>query len=515
MARFRSGSYSQLVAVNGVIGYNKKIFYIQLGLEIVIMSKNIKTNFIGRDAEKKTIAALAASKEAAILIVYGRRRVGKTELIEHTLGSHRLLKFEGIEGKNTDQQIQQVLYQLSKYLKDAYIAKLKLATWLELFDLIADKYVNQPCILYLEELQWLANYNSGLISELKYVWDNTFRHRQNFLLVLCGSSPSFMINQVVHSKALYNRSLTEIHLQEFKISEVKLFFAKCMNREVMNAYLTVGGIPEYLNKIKQRSSLFLGICENSFKKDSFFSTEYARIFISSFATSVHYKKLIIFLSQKRFVTRKEILAHLKLNSGGAISKILKDLEICGFIEKYRPYQVTSTSLLARYCIRDNYLQFYYKFIQPVEQDINNGSFDENPSHAINMATYQKWLGFAFERFCRRQHRSIAKILGFLAVKYRSGVFFNRNTEDQQPGFQIDLIFERADLVFTVCEIKYLQSKVNTEVIAEFETKLSLLHNPKAYTIEKVLISAEGATEALIHRGYFDRIITLDMLCEFV
>ena len=72
--------------------------------------------------------------------MYGRRRVGKTELIEHTLSGYKVLKFEGIEGKNTEQQIQQVLDQLSKYLKDAYIAKLRLCTWLEVFDLIADKY---------------------------------------------------------------------------------------------------------------------------------------------------------------------------------------------------------------------------------------------------------------------------------------------------------------------------------------------------------------------------------------
>ncbi len=109
---------------------------------------------------------------------------------------------------------------------------------------------------------------------------------------------------------------------------------------------------------------------------------------------------------------------------------------------------------------------------------------------------------------------IAKMLGFSAIRYKSGAFFNRNADKESPGYQIDLIFERADHVFTICEIRYLQAKVDTSIIEEFERKLVLLANPKKHSIEKVLISAEGATEALIARGYFDRVITLEDFFNF-
>lgn len=213
--------------------------------------------FISRKEELKYIEGALRTGEANILIVYGRRRIGKTELIEYALGIRNLLKLEGVEEGNTKAQMYRVLYQLSKALHDPYITHMQFNTWLELFDFIASKILNGVWTLYLEEVQWLAEYKNELISDLKYVWDNTLRHNPNLLLVLCGSSPSFMQNQVVHSKALYNRSIYEINLREFSLKETAELLENRSNREVMDAYLTVGGIPEYIKRIKKHSLFML------------------------------------------------------------------------------------------------------------------------------------------------------------------------------------------------------------------------------------------------------------------
>jgi len=467
--------------------------------------------FVGRQDEMQTISRAATAPEASILIVYGRRRIGKTELIEHALNTRNLLKLEGVEDGNTKSQMHRVLYQLSKAFNDPNIVRMQFVTWLELFDFIANKISQGEWTLYLEELQWLAEYKNELISDLKYVWDNSLRHNHKLLLILCGSSPSFMLNQVVHSKALYNRSIYEIHLQEFSLNETQNFLGNRSNREVMEAYLTIGGIPEYLKRLKKHSSIQIGVCEESFKKDSYFSKEKKRIFISSFASNVHYEEIIDFLSQVKFATKKDIEKQLQIKGGGTLTSVLNDLELCGFVEKYIPYQVESKSNLVRYCIADSYLRFYFKFIAPYAERIQQGDYNRAPLHALNKESYQKWLGFSFERFCRKNSQLIARIIGFSAVRYKSGTFFNRATIKEQPGFQIDLIFDRADHVLTVCEIKYTIAKTGPEVIEEFEKKLQLLSDVKSQTIEKVLISASGASEALHNLGYFDRIITLDDL----
>lgn len=467
--------------------------------------------FVGRHNEIRYIQETTKKGEANILIVYGRRRIGKTELIEHVLRERNLLKLEGVEDGDTQAQMIRILYQLSKALNDPHITRMQFRTWLELFDFIADKISVGKWTLYLEEVQWLAEYKNELIADLKYVWDNKLRHNPDLLLILCGSSPSFMQNQVVHSKALYNRSIYELNLREFSLNEVQEFLEKRSEREVMDAYLTVGGIPEYLKRIKSHSSIHIGICEESFKKDSYFSNEKQRIFISSFATSTHYQDVIDYLSQVKFANKKEIEKFLHTRGGGSLTSVLKDLELCGFIERYLPYQVDSNSNLVRYCIADSYLRFFFKFISPLHTRIQQGDYNKKPLHALNNESYQKWLGLSFERFCRRHSEMIASILGFSAVRYKSGVFFNRSTIKEQLGYQIDLLFDRADRVLTICEIKYTQSKVGTEVIEEFEKKLRQLPNLKKKSIEKVLISASGATDALLARGYFDRFITLEDL----
>ena len=471
------------------------------------LSKNIR--FVGRKDEIKYIKGAAGLGEAAILIVYGRRRVGKTELIEYVLHDRNLLKLEGVEDGNTQAQMVRVLYQLSKALNDKDITHMRFNTWLELFDFIASKISVGKWTLYLEELQWLAEYKNELISDLKYVWDNALRHNPDLLLILCGSSPSFMQNQVVHSKALYNRSIYELNLREFSLNEAQKLLEGRSHREIMDAYLTVGGIPEYLKRINKHSSIQIGLCEESFKKNSYFSNEKKRIFISSFATNVHYQEIIDYLSQVKFASKKDLEKNLHIKGGGNLTNLLKDLEMCGFIERYLPYQVDSKSNLVRYCISDSYLRFYFKFISPFFERIQQGDYSHLPLHALNKESYQKWLGFSFERFCRQHSLIIASIIGFSAVRYKSGVFFNRTTSKEQLGYQIDLVFDRADEVLTICEIKYTHGKTGTEVIEEFEKKLYQLPDLKSKTIEKVLISASGATDALLARAYFDRIITLE------
>ncbi|MBX9585819.1 MAG: ATP-binding protein [Gammaproteobacteria bacterium] len=473
----------------------------------------VNTHFVGRDFEREGLLDAAKSDEAIIIVVYGRRRIGKTELVEQTFRERNLLKLEGVEGGDTQAQIKRVLFQLSKALDQRFIEHLNFTTWYQVFDYISEIVKEGVWTLYFEELQWLAEYKNEFVSDLKLAWDNHLRKNPKLIVVLCGSAPSFMINQVIHSKSLYNRSMYEIHLNEFKLNEIRQYLANRSEREIMDAYLSVGGVPEYLKRINKGSSIQIGICENSFKKNSYFSREHDKIFISSFAENVHYKAIVEYLSHRKFSTRGEIEKELNISSGGNFTNVLNDLQLCGFIEKYTPYNADEKSKLARFCIADNYLRFYYKFIRPIINDINQANFNHSPTQALNTESYMKWLGYAFERFCRKNHKIISTILGFSAVRYESGVYYNRGTDKKSRGYQIDLIFDRADHVFTICEIRYTQSAVGIDVIDDFEKKIKLLDNPKSKTIEKVLISLSGATESLKNRHYFDRIITLENIFE--
>jgi uncharacterized protein len=474
--------------------------------------KKIKENqrFIGRSFERERFKTIAQSKEASIIVVYGRRRVGKTELIEQSYRNRNLLKFEGIEGLPEKRQREHLLMQLSEIFKDPLIAKLQLKTWTEVLTLIAKYTAKGKWTLFFDEVQWLAAYKTAFISELKYCWDNDFRHNQRRIIVLCGSSPSFIINKVLHSKALYNRSQHEIPLQEFPLGDIKKFLKKKRSyREVMDAMLAVGGIPEYLKYLDKESSIFLGLCKNSFTQGGFFSNEYLRIFSSSLGNNPDFFKIIRFMSQRSFASRAEIGRHLGARSGGRLTGLLRELQLCGFITKYTPFQLKTDSLITRYHISDHYLQFYFKFIEPYQEEIRAGHFNRNPTRPLNTEAFDQWLGFAFERFCRKQHPLLAGLLGFGAVQYKSGSFFNRETERAKEGFQLDLVFDRKDKVRTICEIKYSRRPVTKKVITEFENKLALFPKKPQVTLEKVLIAAAGAEASVHQQGYFDRVLTLE------
>ncbi len=464
--------------------------------------------FVGREFEQNRLREIAAQPGAKIIIVYGRRRVGKTELLEQTFKNRGLLKFEGQENLPEAKQIVFVMRQLAEYAQEPLLSKIEPPDWTQVLQYIAERTQTGQWTIYFEEVQWLANYETHFISALKYVWDNFFRKNRDLILILCGSSPSFMINKVIKSRALYNRSQYELPLKEFNLIETQAMLSGHSEREVLDAYLSIGGIPEYLLRLQNKTSIYLKLCQESFLPGAFFAREYETIFTSSLAENKYYKQIIAFLSKHKYATRNEISRHLKLKSGGGLTELLQDLEICGFINKYTPYNLSSTSLLARYCVNDAYLQFYFKFIHPIEKEIDQGDFNNDPVRALNLTNYQIWLGFAFERFCRKYHRVFARILGFSAVNYRVGAYFNRRTNQENPGFQIDLLFDRNDRVITICEIKYTQTSVSASVIDEFARKLESFPNEKHKTIQRILITNGNIDNSLSSRAYFDRMINL-------
>lgn len=466
-------------------------------------------NFIGREREAKQINEICTQSGSKILVVHGRRRVGKTELLEQLLRGRNLLKFEGRENKPQQEQMRFVIQQLASYAEEPLLSRIAVDDWVDVLKEIALRVKDGVWTVYFEEVQWLANYETDFVTALKYVWDNFFRHNRELIIILCGSSPSFMINAVIQSKALHNRSQYEIPLKELNVIEAKGMLTSYSQDEVLDAYLTIGGIPEYLKRLNTRQSIYLSLCKESFVPGAFFASEYERIFTSSLATNKHYRQIIAYLSQCRFATRNEIISHLKLPSGGSLTSELLDLQVCGFIDAYTPYHLSDKSHLVRYCIVDAYMQFYFRFIEPNKKKIEQGDFQFNPLVALNMSAYQQWLGYAFERFCRKSHRQIAALLGFHGVKYRSGSYFSRKTEEEERGFQIDLLFDRDDKVMTICEVKYAQTPISTKVIDEFEKKLQLLPNINKKSIQKVLISNRGPDMSLQRRAYFDALIQAD------
>src|SRR5688572_4455544 len=160
-------------------------------------------DFHGRKEERRALLEVDARPDASMVVVYGRRRVGKTELLEQSYRERNILKFEGLEDGSRARQIKHVLYQLARYANDSSIEKLRFTRWLEFFDYLGRFLEQGVWTLYFEELQWLASYREDFISELKHAWDNSLRRNPKLVVILCGSASSFMVGKVLHSQSLY------------------------------------------------------------------------------------------------------------------------------------------------------------------------------------------------------------------------------------------------------------------------------------------------------------------------
>lgn len=491
--------------------------------------------FVGRQPYWQRLQEIDAQDEAAVIVIYGRRRVGKTELIEQFFRGRPLLKFEGLQPQRSTirrgseqekrRQIQECLVRLGQYVERPHeYLHMRVERWRDFFGLLVPVLEKQPVVLYLDELQWLANYSDELLSELKPWWDDVLRHNTRLRIVISGSSPAFIVNQFLASSAMYNRSNHMMKLEPFDLAEIHQFLGKG-HREAMLAAITVGGIPEYLKQVASGTSVYVSLCAKSFRPDGFFRVEKNRVFVSSMAANPHYEGIIDYLARHRSATRNEIYRALTTGEtripGGSFSAMLEDLVELDFVTRSLPVTTKIARAAAakrpaeprnaRYVICDEYLQFYYRFIDRIAEDIDSGLYQKNPTQAISRSDFSTLMGFSFERWCRKNAHLIARRLGFGGVvKYNHGPWY------QKDSVQIDLMYIRKDSVVIICEIKFNNdSALTREVIPDVQEKIDLFiaAEPRyaRYTIETALISTEPAPSAIRDEAYFTYLVTSEEL----
>ncbi len=460
--------------------------------------------FVGRDYELTRLGEIQKSPGSKIIVVHGRRRVGKTTLLNKAFEGHTVFFFEGLQGQRKTTQLQHFVDQLAKRVNDPKLARMQVDSWREAFLLLHEHTKSQPCVIYLEELQWMSDYRDELVSDLKFVWDNYYRKNEQLILVVCGSSPSFLVRHVMQSKALHNRSQWEMPVKELQFSDaVQLIGIDKSPLEQLDGYLAVGGIPEYLKLLNSDSSVYLSLSKHAFADGGFFVHEAERVFVSSLAERPGYRAVIQILAKKGANTKSSILKQINNTSGGGAKDLFEDLELSGMIYPYSPIGFGESTRECKWMIRDSYLQFFFRLIAPKLSAIQRGEFNRHPSSALNHTEYRKWLGLSFERFCLFHHRQIASVLGFSGVEYRVGPFYQRNSPS---AGQLDFVFDRKDRVTTACEIKYQVHPPGGEIVKRFESAIQLLPHSKQRSIQKVLISPNGASPKLVNEGYFDQII---------
>jgi len=464
--------------------------------------------FIGRKMEIKKLEQAYESNNSQLAVIYGRRRIGKSRLIKHFVHNKKdSFLFEAIENLNAADQIKHFANEISNHTNDNLINKVEFSSWEDIFNYFTEKIVKRKnkkkkLIISLDEIQWMAANRSKLISILKYFYDNHWK-QHNVMVILCGSIASFMIRKVINSKALYGRITVEIALKGLKPDEaIKFFNERKSIEEIMKYLLIFGTVPKYLEQIRQDRSFSWNINNLCFSNHSVMFTEVEKIFYNHFRETQNYLSIVNHL-KKKILSHKDIGELTKTPSGGGLSRYLNTLEQAEIIRSFVPFGRKSSSTTRKYALSDEFLIFFYKYMKDNRNIIENSNVDD-VFDVISKGSFIIWLGFAFERFCLKHALFFAEQMGFGHTVINYGPYF----EKSDSSFQIDLLYQTADNVIVVCEIKYHNREISQKIISEMERKLSLLKIPRGFSTQTALISLYGPDEGLKDADFFDHYFTV-------
>lgn len=468
--------------------------------------------FVGRTQELEVIEnQLQVRDQAQLIVIYGRRRIGKSRLIMEALKmKKKTLFFEGIEGENTSFQIDQFLDDLSRQT-----GKIKLAAknWREVFQGLEEIICKGEWFIVFDEFPWMAVLRSTLVAQLKPFWDRWSLKNPKVNLFLCGSVSSFMIQNIVHSRALHNRKTLEICLKPLTPKQSGEFMAKRSVIEKAKLYMTLGGIPKYLEQILPSFSYEININKLCFVESGFFINEYETLFKEQFKVIKTYQKLTEELARSPD-SISGLARKTKLAKGGGLQNHLENLVKAQFVKEFIPVSFngekrTRTKI---YKLVDPFLKFYFTYMHENLGQIRRNSQMENLFKSITNRSLENYFGLAFERLCDASILTILEKLNLtLADIEQMGPYF-RQRNDVTKGVQVDYVLIRRDGVITLIENKFTQKPIGLNAIHEMEEKvLTVQKLAPIFSIEKVLISARGVTSQVLKREYFNHILTLEDL----
>ena len=472
---------------------------------------------IGRTYEQHILKNICEEKEARMIAVYGRRRVGKTYLVKYFFDEKFDFFFTG--SFETPAKVQLALFKDALY-QYSKVERPMPNDWFEAFAQLKEYLMElekQRIVVFLDELPWLDTQKSNFLSAFSYFWNTWGSTRDGLKLIVCGSATSWMLDNVVGDKGgLYGRSSRSIYIAPFSLFEVEQFLKQrkgiVWNRyQILEAYMILGGIPYYLDMLEKGLPFSQNIDNLFFRDKAPLRTEYDFLFRSLFKSSTIYRQVVEAVATKnKGLSLQEIKETIKATSGGGLTEVLDNLCKCDFVRKYTPFGKKEKGSI--YQLTDLYSLYYLKFIG------NRTGLDEHYWTNIKESARNAWAGYAFEQVCLHH---VSQIRGALSIK---GVLTNvcswaspkqvDKDGTEWPGVQIDLLLCRGDHVIDVCEMKYCQSEfVLTDKYEKHlrERNATFAHFTKTKeALHTVLITTYGLKQNQ-YSSSFDAVVTMEDL----
>lgn len=413
----------------------------------------------GREKDIAILEQLYASKRPEFVVVYGRRRVGKTYLVSELFKSRFAFYHTGLSPLNHNKkkllsdQLSAFYITLREYGLDSDIPHPQ--NWLDAFELLKTLLIRQKNgqrqVVFIDEMPWLDTPRSNFITAFEHFWNGWGARQEDLMLIVCGSATSWIKQTLINNKGgLYNRLTREIKLLPFNLHETEQLLkdngVRWSRYDIAQFHMIAGGIPQYINFVQPKQSLPQAVDAIFFADQAPLKQEFERLFGSLFNRADEYMKVVRLVGKTHVgISRKDLLEKLHKKDGGTFSTILKNLVMSDFLLPYTSYMEGKSQ--ERYKLIDPFCRFYLSFMdgknQPADFWQQNG----------NSGTINAWRGNAFEELCFNHVPQIKQALGIAQVSTTISKWVLQGTSSTK-GSQIDMIIDRADNIVDLCEMKF-------------------------------------------------------------
>ena len=471
--------------------------------------------FYGRENDFEELGALWRKKTASLVTCRGRRRIGKSTLIEEFAKrtGARFLKLEGMapdRGVNNKTQLDTFRSQLIRQANRGFDA---FANWAEAFLALNSCIDEERTVLLLDEISWMGKYDAAFPGELKIAWDNLFKKHSRLVMVLCGSVSTWISKNILNNTGFVGRASLNMVVRELPIEACIKFWGRkaqrTSTRDIIDVLSVTGGVPRYLEEIDPSLSADENIKRMCFSSDALLRDDFSKIFNMVFGDNAVMKRRILESLDESPLTLSEICHKLNIERSGSVSGHIDDLCVAGFVAG-DPGIVPATGNEAkrrRYRLCDNYTRFYLKYIAPNGRTIDNGSF-----RFSTLESFRNWnvvMGLQFENLVLSNLQGLLPLLGMDKALLLSAAPFRQNPTKRKKGCQIDLLLQ-SERKICVVEIKR-KKEIGREVIDEVETKIKALEVPSNVSVRTALVYEGHLSSGVEADGYFDAIVPIEKL----
>ena len=451
-------------------------------------------DFIGRTSELATLNA-ELKRGSGFVVIYGRRRVGKTTLIKEFIKDKRAFYFLATT-ESEAQSMKRFAGVLSRATKNPMLSKVTFTDWLDLFQVVADDHPDEKKVLVIDEFPYLVKTNPDFPSILQNAWDEVLKDH-NVMLILCGSLISMMKKHALaYDSPLYGRRTAQIRLMPLQFTDV--YAAQNLSFEqAVEQYAITGGVPKYMEFFQTDEPLVEQIRRVVLSKNGFLYEEPDFLLNEEVQTPINYFSVLKAISDGNHKLSK--IGMTMEQDTSAITPYLKTLIDLGFVIKNVPITEKNPerSRKSLYYVSDNFIRFWFRYVYPfkgeLELDNQQIVLDE-----MGKDFKQKFVAFAYESICRNIFAELCRKGQIDFAPSRIGSYW-RNDNEGDTEIDVAAVDHQHKRLF-LGECKYHAKPVDVAIYAALQEKgqsKELTAAFRGYKIVYGLFSKSGFTDRLV------------------